>query len=130
AAPAKPGILPLPPDSECKAGYLLVGSAKLHGAGYENPDVRLHDVDGGAQLHITPSELLLTALSGYLPGGGSAAGELRIVNWLGEPQATAAVSATTKAAVKTANTTAESVHSKATAHAPTPPPTVGYAHAY
>ena len=56
--------------------------------GIENENVRLHDVDGGADLHITPSELLLTALTGYLPGGGSAAGELRIVNWLGEAPAT------------------------------------------
>ena len=73
AKPSKPGVLPLPPDPECKAGYLLVGSAKLHGAGYENEDVRLHDVDGGAQIHITPAELLLTAVTGYLPGGGYAA---------------------------------------------------------
>ena len=82
--PAKPGTVPLPPDPECKAGYLVVGSAKLHKAGFENQYIRLHDVDGGAQLHITPSELLLTAMSGYLPGGGNAMGELRIVNWLGE----------------------------------------------
>jgi len=54
-APAKPGTTPLRPDSECKAGYLVVGNAKLHGAGYENPNVRLHDVDGGADLQITPS---------------------------------------------------------------------------
>jgi translocation and assembly module TamB len=131
ATPAQPGKVPLPPDPDCKAGYLIVGLAKVHGAGFENSDVRLHDIDGGAQLHITPSELLLTALSGYLPGGGSAAGELRIVNWLGETQATAASSATTQAAVKTANTAAESVGSKATAHAPAPPPPgAGYAHAY
>ena len=37
---------------------------------------------------MTPTELLLTALTGYLPGGGSAAGELRIANWLGEVPAT------------------------------------------
>jgi len=110
--PAKPGTVPLAPDPDCKAGYLLVGSAKLHGAGFENEYVRLHDVDGGAQLHITPSELLLTALSGYLPGGGSAAGELRIVNWLGEvPAAAPAKSPTAVAAVATANKTAEAVGS-------------------
>ncbi len=51
--------------------------------------MKLHDVDGGAQLHITPTELLLTALTGYLPGGGGAAGELRIEDWLGEAPATA-----------------------------------------
>lgn len=128
--PSQPGTVLLPPDPDCKAGYLVAGLARLHGAGYENPDVRLHDIDGGAQLHITPSEFLLTAVSAYLPGGGNVAGELRIVNWLGETQATAAVSATTKAAVKTANTTAESVGSKASAHAPTPPTTSGVAYAY
>ena len=37
---------------------------------------------------MTPTELLLTALTGYLPGGGSAAGELRIENWLGEVPST------------------------------------------
>ncbi len=129
ATPAKPGTVPLPPDPSCKAGYLVVGSAKVHGAGYENENVKLHDIDGGAQLHITPSELLLTAMSGYLPGGGSAAGELRIVDWLGESQEVAATSATTAAAVKTANTTATSVGSKASAHAPAPRP-VAVAHAY
>ena len=57
------------------------------------------------QLHVTPTELLLTALTGYLPGGGSATGVLRIANWLGEapPQDVAATSATTKAAVTTTN---------------------------
>ena len=127
AKPEKPGTEPLPPDPECKAGYLVAGSAKLHGGGYNIPNVRLHDIDGGAQLRITPSELLLTAMSGYLPGGGSAAGELRIVNWLGE--APPAKSATTVAAVKTANTTAVSVGARPSAHAPTVPP-VGTAHAY
>jgi translocation and assembly module TamB len=109
ATPSKPGVVPLPPDPECQAGYLLVGNAKLHKAGYENEYVRLHDVEGGADLHITPRELLFTALSGYLPGGGSAAGELRIVNWLGEGATPGAPkSATTVGAVTTANkTTAE-----------------------
>ena len=36
--------------------------------------VRVHDINGGAQLHVTPTELLFTALTGYLPGGGSAGG--------------------------------------------------------
>jgi translocation and assembly module TamB len=108
--PEKPGTAPLAPSPECQAGYLVVGGAKVHGAGFENEDVRLHDVDGGAQLHITPTELLLTALTGYLPGGGSAAGELRIVNWLGEVPANApARSPTTVAAVTTANKTAMAV---------------------
>jgi translocation and assembly module TamB len=128
AKPEKPGTQPLPPDPECKAGYLLVGSAKVHGAGYENENVRLHDVDGGAQLHITPSELLLTALSGYLPGGGSAAGELRIVNWLGEVPANGpAKSPTAVGAVTTANKTAVAVGVAPTSTASVTPVT---AHAY
>jgi translocation and assembly module TamB len=128
AKPEKPGTEPLPPDPECKAGYLLVGSAKLHGAGYENENVRLHDVDGGAQLHITPSELLFTALSGYLPGGGSAAGELRIVNWLGEVPANGpAKSPTAVGAVTTANKTAVAVGAAPTSTASVTPVT---AHAY
>ncbi len=114
--PAKPGTVPLPPDPGCKAGYLMVGNAKLHGAGYENSNVRLHDIEGGGELHITPTELLLTALSGYLPGGGSAAGELRIVNWLGETAAAApAKSPTVVGAVTTANKTAVAVGAKPTA---------------
>jgi len=129
ATPAKPGTVPLPPDPECKAGYLFVGSAKLHNAGFENENVRLHDIDGGAQLHITPSELLLTALSGYLPGGGSAEGELRIVNWLGEVPAEVAKADTTATAVNVANKTATSIGAKSSAHMPVIPKVVA-AHAY
>jgi translocation and assembly module TamB len=128
AKPAKPGIAPLPPDPECKAGYLLAGSAKLHSAGYVNEYVRLHDVNGGAQLRITPSELLFTALTGSLPGGGSADGELRIVNWLGEVPANApAKSPTAVGAVTTANKTAVAVGAAPTSTASVTPVT---AHAY
>jgi translocation and assembly module TamB len=89
---AKAGTASTPPSPECKSGYLFAGGARLHDVGYENPFVRLHDVSGGAQLHITPSELLLTSMSGYLQGGGSATGELRIVDWLGAaPDAAPAV---------------------------------------
>ncbi len=79
----KPGTAAALPSPECKSGYLFTGGAKLQDVGYENPYVWLRDVSGGAQLHITPSELLLTSMSGYLQGGGSATGELRIVDWLG-----------------------------------------------
>lgn len=110
----KPSTKVLPPDPDCSTGYLLVGSAKLHDAGYKNIYVRLHDINGGAQLHVTPTELLLTTLTGYLPGGGSAAGDLRISNWLGEvPADTATKSPTTKAAVTTVNTTAKAVGAQA-----------------
>ncbi len=123
---------PLPPDPDCVAGYLLVGTAKIHKASYRNQDVRLHDVDGSATLHVTPTELLLTALTGYLPGGGSAAGELRIANWLGEvpPTDVAASSTTTKAAVTTTNTTAKSIGAKPPITETVKVPQVQTAHAY
>jgi translocation and assembly module TamB len=123
---------PLPPDPDCVAGYLLVGTAKIHKASYRDQNVRLHDVDGGATLHVTPTELLLTALTGYLPGGGSAAGDLRIANWLGELPTTdvAAISPTTKATVATANTTAKVMRSKAPVDTSVKVPEVKTAHAY
>ncbi len=127
----KPGAKTLPPDPECVAGYLLVGSAKIHKAAYRDEYVRLHDIDGSSQLHITPTELLLTALTGYLPGGGSAEGELRISNWLGEVPADApATSPTTKAAITTANTTAKAIGAKAPITGNTTLPPVVSAHAY
>jgi translocation and assembly module TamB len=123
---------PLPPDPDCVAGYLLVGTAKIYKAAYRDQNVRLHDVDGSATLHVTPTELLLTALTGYLPGGGSAAGELRIANWLGEvpPKDVAASSPTTKAAVTTTNTTAKAVGAKAPITSAVKVPPVQTAHAY
>ncbi|MEO6815693.1 MAG: translocation/assembly module TamB domain-containing protein [Edaphobacter sp.] len=127
----KPGTKILPPDPDCAAGYLLVGSAKIHKAAYRDEYVRLHDIDGSSQLHITPTELLLTALTGYLPGGGSASGDLRISNWLGEvPASSPATSPTTKAAVTTANTTAKAIGAKAPITGKMTLPPVGRAHAY
>ena len=128
---AKQPVKVLPPDPDCKSGYLLVGTAKLHNAAYRNEFVRLHDLNGGADLHITPTELLFTALTGYLPGGGSAVGELRIVNWLGEVPATApATSPTTKGAVTTANKTAVAVGAQAPVTGSTVLAPVEPAHAY
>ncbi len=126
--PATPGTASSQ-DPDCKTGYLVVGNAKLHGGGYEDENWRLHDIDGGTQFHITPSEMLLTAMSGYLPGGGYATGDLRIANWLGEAPVVVAASATTKAAVNTANKAAVSMGSKPSAHMPTAP-VVGASHAY
>jgi len=127
---AKPGSKVLPPDPNCVAGYLLVGSAKIHKAAYRDEYVRLHDVDGSAQIHITPKELLLTAMTGYLPGGGKAEGDLRISNWLGEVPAEAAVSPTTKAAVTTANKTATTIGAKPPVNGALKVPAVLPAHAY
>ena len=104
----------LPPDSDCQQGYVLAGSMKMHNVGYRDEYIRMHGIDGAAQLHITPTELLFTSVSGFLPGGGSAKGELKIENWLGEvPADTAASSATTVAAARTANVGAKSIGAKA-----------------
>ena len=108
-----PSTKVLPADPDCVKGYLVVGEVKLHDAGYHDASVRVHDINGGAQLHVTPTELLFTALTGYLPGGGSATGELRISNWLGEVPADApATSPTTVAAAQTANKAAVGVGAK------------------
>jgi translocation and assembly module TamB len=112
-AAATPGAKVLPPDPNCKEGYLLVGSMKMHNAGYRDENVRVSGINGGAELKITPTQLLFQALTGYLPGGGDAKGELKIDNWLGEvPANTAAGSATTVAAATTANAGAKSVGAK------------------
>ena len=127
----KPSTAVLPPDPDCQAGYLVVGKAKVHNAAYRNVNVNLHDINGGGQLHITPTEMLLTALTGTLPGGGSAEGSLRIVNWLGEVPANApAASPTTKAAVTTANKTATAIGAKAPVTGRVALPKVPSAHAY
>jgi len=123
-APAKV----LPPDPECKAGYLLVGAMQLHHAAYDQPSVHLHNINGGGQLHITPTELLFTALTGVLPDGGVARGDLKIVDWLGEAPTAASNSPTTVAAATTANTTSRAIGAKAPVTTLQPPPV--NAHAY
>lgn len=127
----KPQTKQLPPSPECSEGYLLVGTAKIHKAAYRNEYVRLHDVDGHATLHVTPSELLLKTATGYLPGGGSASGDFWIMNWLGEAPANApATSPTAKAAVTTADTSAKSIGAKPLVTGPLEMPKVQPAHAY
>jgi translocation and assembly module TamB len=127
----KPSTKVLPPDPDCQAGYLLVGKAKLRNTDYRNEYVRLHGINGGGQLHITPTELLLTTLTGSLPGGGSAEGSLRIVNWLGEVPANApATSATAKGAITTANKTAVAIGAQTPVTGPVKIAQVSPAHAY
>lgn len=108
--PVPPRVTKLPPTPNCDAGYLLLGNINIHDGGYRNANVNLHNVNAQSQLRVTPTELLFTALTGYLPGGGRVDGELKIENWLGEVPADApATSPTTVAAAKTANTTAKNV---------------------
>ena len=71
------------PDPACKSGYLITGGIKLHNVGYRDEDVRVHDVNGSSQLHITPTQILLPSLVTQLSGGGTVQGDLRIENWLG-----------------------------------------------
>jgi translocation and assembly module TamB len=141
--PLPPEAKVLPPDPDCQAGYLLVGSVKANGVSYRIPNVNSHDVDASAQLHVTPTELLFTAITTTLPGGGRIAGELKIENWLGEVATNSPVaSATTVATEKVANNAAKSVGaaapvkvikkvrpSKVVAATSTVPP-VARAHAY
>ena len=120
----------LPPDPDCTSGYLLAGNVKAENAGFVTPDVHLHNVNAGAQLRVTPTELLFSALTGYLPGGGKIAGELKIENWLGEvPSSAPANSPTTVAAAKTANNAAKNVGAAPPVQSVTVTP-VGRAHAF
>ena len=119
----------LAPDPDCTGGYLLAGDIKANDAGFVTPDVRLHNVNAGAQLRVTPTQLLFSALTGRLPGGGTIDGELKIDNWLGEVPASApASSPTTVAAATTANKTAANVGAQAPVQSLTPTP-VARAHA-
>ena len=107
---APPAAKVLPPSPDCQKGYLLVGDVKAHGVDYRIPQVRAHNVSASAQLHVTPDELLFTAITTTLEGGGRIAGDLKIENWLGEVPADAPVaSATTVATETVANNAAKSV---------------------
>src|SRR5581483_1952825 len=125
-----PAAKMLPPSPDCSAGYLLVGDIKLRNAAYRDPSVRVAGVDANAQLHVTPPELLFSALTRTLPGCGRVEAELKIGNWLGEvPPSAPATSATTVAAAKAANTTAKGVNAKPPVQSVTLTP-VQRAHAY
>ncbi|MFC6646835.1 translocation/assembly module TamB domain-containing protein [Granulicella cerasi] len=112
--PLPPDMKMLPPDPDCKAGYLLAGNIKAHGVTYNIPNVRAHDVDLAAQLRVTPTELLFTSITSTLPGGGRIGGDLKIENWLGEvPSDAPNASSTAVAAAQTANTAAKGINAKA-----------------
>jgi translocation and assembly module TamB len=107
-----PSVKMLPPDPDCKAGYLLVGKVKADGVTYRIPNVRAHDVSLASELHVTPTELLFTAITTTLPGGGKINGQLKIENWLGEvPSSSPGTSPTIVAAANGANVVAERLHS-------------------
>jgi translocation and assembly module TamB len=103
--PKAPPVL----EPGCPAAFIVVGTAKIRGAGYRDEYVTVRDVDGAAKVRMTPSELALTEMLASLPGGGSVTGDLHIENWLGEvPATSAAVTA------ETATTTAKSLNGKPT----------------
>ncbi|MDE1162806.1 MAG: translocation/assembly module TamB domain-containing protein [Acidobacteriaceae bacterium] len=103
----------LPPDPDCKAGYLLAGDVTAKGVTYRIPNVRVHDAGLAAQLRVTPTQLLFTSITTTLPGGGRIAGDLKINNWLGEvPSDAPASSATTVAAAQAANTAAKGINAR------------------
>jgi len=109
-----PSAKVLPPSPDCQKGYLLLGEVKAHRVAYRIPEVRFHDVDAVAHLNVTPEELLFTSITSTLPGGGRIAGDMKIVNWLGEvPPDSPVASATTVASEKVANNAAKSIGAKA-----------------
>jgi translocation and assembly module TamB len=121
----------LPPSPECEKGYLLAGDAKLHEAGYRDQYVNVRDVNGGASLRVSPTELLFNAIALNLPAGGTIAGDMRIHNWLGEvPSDAAQTSATVVAGQKTVNATAKIANAKAPATGNLAIEAPGRAHAY
>ncbi len=100
-------IKALPPSPDCPKGYLVAGDAKLHNVSFRDQYVNITGVNGGAQVRVTPTELLFNAIALNLPAGGAIAGDMRISNWLGEiPASAPAQSATIVAGQKTANATA------------------------
>jgi translocation and assembly module TamB len=128
-APAQEKLLA--PSPECKSGYLLVGHVKASGVSYANPDVRLRNVNAAANLQVTPTELLFTALTGRLTEGGTIDGQLKIENWLGEVDTSQTpASATAVAAAKTANTVAKDAHAGPIVKTVTEAPPIERAHAY
>jgi translocation and assembly module TamB len=120
----------LPPDPDCKAGYLMVGKVRAEHVTYLIPDVRVRDTNASAQLRVTPTELLFTALTGALPDGGKVNGQLKIENWLGEVPPTApAGSPTIVAAANGANAAAKGLNAKQPIQSVNITP-VSHAHAY
>ncbi len=121
----------LPPSPDCEKGYLLAGDAKLHSVGYRDQYVNVSDVNGGASVRVTPTELLFNAIALNLPAGGAISGDMRVNNWLGEiPPDAPAKSPTIAAGQKTANATAKIAQAKPPATGSPAIKPVQRAHAY
>lgn len=116
--PKAPPVL----ESGCPAAFIVVGTAKIRGAGYRDEYVTVRDVDGAAKVRMTPSELALTEMLANLPGGGSVTGDLHMENWLGGVPATPPA-----AAAETAGAAAKSLNAKASgAKVPVAKPAYAY----
>ena len=62
--------------------FSIDGEGKVDGGGYRIPEVRVSGVNASTNIHITQDEIALTALKARLATGGSAEGELHLLNWL------------------------------------------------
>ncbi len=62
--------------------FAVDGQAKVTGAAYRIPEVRVRGVNASAGIHITQEQISLSALEAHLPEGGSFDGELQLANWL------------------------------------------------
>ncbi len=68
--------------------FAVDGQAKVSGAAYRIPEVRVSGVTGSTNVHITQDEISFTGMKGRLPEGGSVDGELHLLNWLAPTSAT------------------------------------------
>ena len=64
----------LPPDSECAAGYLLLGGVKTHRATYINQYVRVENVNASAQLKSNADAAFIYCFDGILGDRGKRIG--------------------------------------------------------
>ena len=110
AARARPGPVLLRPDPDCKEGYLVMGrrAGSTPRRLRHSEDVRLHDIDGGAQTaHHSQRAPAYRRWRAICPGRQRDRRSYALWTGLGaEPPVGCEASATTVAAVKTANTAA------------------------
>ncbi|MDE1177619.1 MAG: translocation/assembly module TamB domain-containing protein [Edaphobacter sp.] len=110
----KPAAQEVPaPEPGCPANFLVVGTAKVHGAGYRDEYVDVRNINATTQINLSPSEFALNEMRAVFPDGGTVTGSMRIEHWLGEVAADSSdASPMVKAAATTTNTAAKSVGAK------------------
>lgn len=112
----------------CPASFLVAGTAKVQGAGYQDEYIDVRNVSATTQINLSPTEFALHEIRAVLPEGGTITGDMRIEHWLGDVSVDAPnASPTAKAAATTANNAARVIGGK-------PPvatvPTITPSHAY